>query len=65
METNPKSPERESNSPSPKVSASKYPGNADKAFPVKFRVVGQPDGPVFEGQKKIRDCPGCMSRNAI
>jgi hypothetical protein len=59
MDTNPKSPEKESNSPSPKVSASKYPGAQAKAFPVRFRIKGADDGPVFEGQRQIRICKSC------
>jgi len=62
MDSNRKPPEKESNSLIPKVSASKYPG-ADptpKAFPVRFRIKGQADGPVYEGQRQIRPCAGCQ-----
>jgi hypothetical protein len=59
METKSKPQEKESNSP--KVSASKYPGAALPAFPVRFRLKGQADGPVYEGQRQIRPCAGCQS----
>jgi len=40
-----------------KVSASKYTGNA--AAKVKFRIKGQPDGPVYQGQSVIAPCRSC------
>jgi hypothetical protein len=60
METKSKPPEKESNSP--KVSASKYPGAADSAFPVRFRIKGQPDGPVYAGQRVVMPCKTCGQR---
>lgn len=53
-------------SPLPKVSASKYPGKAaprgdapPEAFPVRFKLKGRKDGPVYQGQKRIRECKNC------
>lgn len=65
MDTNPKSPEKESNSH--KVSASKYPGAtpAPKAFRVRFKIKGQQDGHVYEGQTKVRECAGCLLNNKL
>lgn len=40
--------------PIPKVSGGKYP-----AAKVRFRIKGQPDGPVFQGQVIVSPCKGC------
>lgn len=33
------------------------------AAKVKFRVKGQPDGPIYEGQRIIIPCKGCGKSN--
>jgi len=42
--------------PHPKVSAAKYRETAAK---VMWRIKGNPDGPIYEGQKVITPCKSC------
>lgn len=56
MDLNQTSSEKDTSpSPSPihKVSSGKYPAK------VRFRIKGQPEGPVFQGQEIIHPCKGC------
>ena len=48
--------------PIPRVSAKKYPPK-DRAAKVRFRIKGEKDGPVFEGQKLVVPCRGCAKGN--
>lgn len=44
------------------VSARKYPGNGVKgtaSFPVKLRLKGTADGPVYQGQSVVIPCKTC------
>jgi hypothetical protein len=46
-----------------RVNARKYPpppaDDSNGTFAVRFRIKGQNDGPVFQGQKIIMPCKGC------
>jgi hypothetical protein len=44
--------------PIKRVSAKKYPPK-DRAAKMRFRIKGETDGPIYEGQKIILPCKGC------
>ena len=48
--------------PSGRVSASKYPGQVEAAARIRFRVKGEADGPVYQGQELIVPCVECQAR---
>lgn len=45
--------------PIPRVSAKHYAAQPVPAAKVRFRIKGQPDGPVYQGQVKITPCSSC------
>lgn len=59
MATNPKSPEKESPSPIPKVSASKYKGLGDVVHAVAHPVAALSDKVL---KTDLRNCGGCRKR---
>lgn len=47
-----------------RVSAKKYrpPAEPDRTAKVRFRIKGQTDGPIYQGQKIITPCKSCGSK---
>lgn len=45
--------------PIPRVSAKHYAPQPAPAAKVKWRIKGQPDGPVYQGQEKVLSCRTC------
>jgi hypothetical protein len=62
MELSPKSPEKPSPRPHPKISSEKYQQSAQavsEVAQVKWRLKGNQDGPVYQGQQLVTKCPTC------
>jgi hypothetical protein len=45
--------------PHPKISAKHYAPAPPAAAKVRFRIKGQSDGPVYQGQKIVTPCASC------
>ena len=45
--------------PLPRVSAKHYAQQQDKTAKVKWRIKGNPDGHVYQGQRKVIGCKTC------
>lgn len=65
MELSPKQPENPSPRPHPKVSAAKYAiaSDLDQNAKMKWRIKGNQDGPVYQGQAVIIPCSTCGGKN--
>jgi hypothetical protein len=50
--------------PVPRVSPAKY-RSKNRAAKVRFRIKGEADGPLYEGQKLVVPCSGCGKRLAL
>lgn len=61
MEQNHKSPGKDSPRPLPKVSAAKYNQavTEDRAARMKWKLKGNEDGPIYQGQVKVGKCRTC------
>ena len=46
-----------------KVSAKHYAPAEAETFPVRFRIKGQKDGPVYTGQRLVVPCKDCEKKN--